>query len=51
MGWYFWCVQFENEDFKKIYAIFIGNCFHLRDFTEKKVSKTPLFYLVGCLVN
>ena len=36
---------------KKIYVIFIRNCFHLWDFTIKKVSKTPLFYVVSRLVN
>ena len=45
MDWYFWCVQFENDKNEKKNVIFIGNCFHLRDFTEKK------FYVVCCLVN
>ena len=36
---------------QKIYVIFTRNCFHLRDFTVKKVSKTPLFYVVSRLVN
>ena len=41
----------QNSNFiEKKNVIFIRN-FHLTDFTVKKVSKTPLFYVVSCLVN
>ena len=36
--------SFENDKNAKNYVIFTGNCFHLRDFTDKKFSKPPFLY-------
>ena len=44
MGWYFWCVRFENDENEKKNVIFIGNCFHLRDFTKKSFQNPLVLY-------